>query len=373
MKTIGLLGLGVAVALGAAAPELTAQGRSDRATSAQEREVRGQAAGRQGPDQGQRQQPAQARGQGQQREQAQQARPQGQGQQQRQQPAQARGQGQQREQAQQARPQGQGQQQQRQQPAQARGQGQAGQPGEARSRPQQPGQARRGAPETPVGTPEAAPGRGNRVVEWWRENVRRGGEPTEHAVERLPRDTRVRALVAAGIPAERTGAWVRGDDWREDPWELDRQRDDRWRDVVIRPSDQRFATRGGAPAFCRSGEGHPVWGRQWCLDMGFGLGHEYGLWGTARMDGIVFREPRFDTRDRLTERVLSDVLGGVVFGRLETRRSALGVTDPLVGYWAPRETSGAVLFVNAGTVPIAEFVDRTGDGRVDLVVLNVTR
>jgi hypothetical protein len=356
MKTIGLLGLGVAVALGAAAPELTAQGRNDRAASAQEREARGQAAGRQGPDQGQRQQPAQARGQGQQREQGQQARPQGQG------------------------------QQQRQPPAQARGQGQAGQQGEARSRPQEPpgqarsrpqespGQVQRGAPETPVGTPRAAPGRGNRVVEWWRDNVRRGGEPIEHAAARgLPRDTRVRALVAAGVPAERTGAWVRGDDRRADPWELDRQREDRWRDVVIRPSDQRFATRGGAPAFCRSGEGHPVWGRQWCLDMGFGLGHEYGLWGTARMDGIVFREPRFDTRDRLTERVLSDVLGGVVFGRLETRRSALGVTDPLVGYWAPRETSGAVLFVNAGTVPIAEFVDRTGDGRVDLVVLNVTR
>ena len=29
--------------------------------------------------------------------------------------------------------------------------------------------------------------------------------------------------------------------------------------------------KGGAPSFCRSGAGHPNWGRQWCLDKGFGL------------------------------------------------------------------------------------------------------
>ena len=29
---------------------------------------------------------------------------------------------------------------------------------------------------------------------------------------------------------------------------------------------------GRGPAFCRSGEGHPVFGRRWCLEKGFGLG-----------------------------------------------------------------------------------------------------
>lgn len=37
--------------------------------------------------------------------------------------------------------------------------------------------------------------------------------------------------------------------------------------------DRRFrANRGRGPAFCRSGAGHPVWGRSWCLEKGFGLG-----------------------------------------------------------------------------------------------------
>ena len=29
---------------------------------------------------------------------------------------------------------------------------------------------------------------------------------------------------------------------------------------------------GGGPAFCRSGEGHPVHGRQWCRDKGWDVG-----------------------------------------------------------------------------------------------------
>ena len=37
--------------------------------------------------------------------------------------------------------------------------------------------------------------------------------------------------------------------------------------------DERFrANRGRGPKFCRSGAGHPVFGRRWCLEKGFGLG-----------------------------------------------------------------------------------------------------
>jgi len=32
------------------------------------------------------------------------------------------------------------------------------------------------------------------------------------------------------------------------------------------------SARGGSPAFCRSGAGHPVHGRQWCINQGHGLG-----------------------------------------------------------------------------------------------------
>lgn len=48
--------------------------------------------------------------------------------------------------------------------------------------------------------------------------------------------------------------------------------------------------KGGAPGFCRSGVGHPVWGRQWCLDKGFGLGAQQNVrWGTTRsVSDIIF-------------------------------------------------------------------------------------
>lgn len=37
--------------------------------------------------------------------------------------------------------------------------------------------------------------------------------------------------------------------------------------------DERFrANRGRGPKFCRTGAGHPVFGRRWCLEKGFGLG-----------------------------------------------------------------------------------------------------
>lgn len=44
---------------------------------------------------------------------------------------------------------------------------------------------------------------------------------------------------------------------------------------------------GRGPAFCRSGAGHPVWGRQWCLEKGWGLGGR-----TVFLDGgnrVIFR------------------------------------------------------------------------------------
>ncbi|MGI8618405.1 MAG: hypothetical protein ACR2L6_04865, partial [Gemmatimonadaceae bacterium] len=48
-----------------------------------------------------------------------------------------------------------------------------------------------------------------------------------------------------------------------------------WR---VKPVEDRAGE--GAPSFCRSGAGHPNWGRQWCIDKGFGLGSDNGTrWG----------------------------------------------------------------------------------------------
>lgn len=52
--------------------------------------------------------------------------------------------------------------------------------------------------------------------------------------------------------------------------------------------------RGRGPAFCRSGAGHPVHGRRWCVQKGFGLG----------------RDILFDTRRRGRARQ-----GAIVIGR----------------------------------------------------------
>jgi hypothetical protein len=57
----------------------------------------------------------------------------------------------------------------------------------------------------------------------------------------------------------------------------DRRADDR------RWDDQRRGDRPG-PAFCRSGAGHPVHGRQWCRDKGFGLGGDVLFGRTGRVD-----------------------------------------------------------------------------------------
>ena len=83
----------------------------------------------------------------------------------------------------------------------------------------------------------------------------------------------------------RGGVIIRGD--RDDRRErVDRRiRRDRDGRIVLRDEDGRIivvgrggiderfrANRGRGPKFCRTGVGHPVFGRRWCLEKGFGLG-----------------------------------------------------------------------------------------------------
>lgn len=95
-----------------------------------------------------------------------------------------------------------------------------------------------------------------------------------------------------------------------------RDRDGR---VVIRDRDvdrrYRAAKRGKGPAFCRSGAGHPVHGREWCLEKGFGLGDrgdvffeddEVVFWDGDEV--VVVRDSRL-ARDRsVWERVVDAIL-----------------------------------------------------------------
>jgi hypothetical protein len=127
--------------------------------------------------------------------------------------------------------------------------------------------------------------------------------------------------------------------------------------------------KAGAPSFCRSGAGHPVFGRDWCLNKGFGLGDYRDLrWGrTTDVGDIIFR--RQTDRGTLARSVLLDVLGDVVFNRLGLHALTLGYDDPLTGMWIGEPSGPRVLRLTSGAVPIAEIYDDDRDDRADVLVV----
>lgn len=127
-----------------------------------------------------------------------------------------------------------------------------------------------------------------------------------------------------------------------------------------------------APAFCRSGAGHPVFGREWCLRKGFGLGDRSGLvWGRTRLDDVVYRGPRIVNGGRLTTDALAALLGRVAFDRLALQALALGSAQPLRGTWLVPQTGPTVLQLTAGDVPVAELADLNRDARPDVLLVNL--
>lgn len=127
--------------------------------------------------------------------------------------------------------------------------------------------------------------------------------------------------------------------------------------------------RENAPAFCADGDGHPVWGRQWCLDKGFGLGRSNErLWSRATIDDILFS--RQVEADRYDRRGLIDVLGDVVFGRLALHALSLGFDQPLSGLWVAEPQAPHLLRVYSGPEPVAELVDLDGDNRADVMFVS---
>lgn len=115
----------------------------------------------------------------------------------------------------------------------------------------------------------------------------------------------------------------------------------------------------GSPAFCRSGSGHPVYGRSWCVQKGFGLGN--ANWNRVTWGDVVLQPRRAS---------ISDVLSSVVLGRLTNYAAQrLGLTSPLYGSWLNNTTDRRVYIVRSGSVPVAEMVDVNGDRRADYVLL----
>ena len=117
---------------------------------------------------------------------------------------------------------------------------------------------------------------------------------------------------------------------------------------------------GNAPSFCRSGAGHPKFGRGWCVEKGFGLGNS--TWQRDVWSDVVFGSRRSPT--------VKDVLSSVVLGRLNNYATQqLHLTTPLTGTWLQAAPDRQVYLVRSGTQQVAELVDTNGDGRADYVML----
>jgi hypothetical protein len=180
------------------------------------------------------------------------------------------------------------------------------------------------------------------------------------------------ALAAApsGASAQQAGGWW---DWAL-PEVAQEKRGGSLPDVIRGRDDRQ---RGNArpanagPPFCQNGQGHPVHGRQWCRDKGFGTGGVLNSrWDPRGWDDVILRAPRGQDRrpGAVSNGGLIDILGDVVFGRLMAERSQLGTTAPLTGRWV-REGGADVLQIRSGAVPVAELTDLNGNGRADAVLI----
>lgn len=128
-------------------------------------------------------------------------------------------------------------------------------------------------------------------------------------------------------------------------------------------------TAEGAPSFCRSGEGHPVWGRQWCIDKGFGLsGTGRTRWGrTGDVSGMRWNGDL--GTGSLTRDALLAVLGPTAFNRLALHAMTLGLVDPIGGQWRTDSSGQRLLLVSSGATPVAEIADFNNDRIADIMLV----
>jgi hypothetical protein len=270
------------------------------------------------------------------------------------------------------------------QPPQAQqGRGQGNQPGQAqqgRGQGNQPGQAQQGRGQGNQPGQAQSRGRGGVLTA---AEVNQGVRALPQSMRQFPGSQRSSERMVAGATARGIARGL-------DPAMLDvRTQGQRVivanrRGDVLFDLDERHARQlgywelrrlgdrrpnGNAPAFCRSGEGHPVWGREWCLDRGFGLGSRNGtIWSRTRVEDVVFGRPTSrDRRDRLDRGGLIDVLGDVVLGRLALHALTMGYVEPLHGTWVSEPNAPQILYVRSGDVVVAEFVDLNRNDRVDVL------
>ena len=170
-----------------------------------------------------------------------------------------------------------------------------------------------------------------------------------------------RGETAKKTEARRPGVIVGTNDRRDDR----NDNNDRYGDRNQRNKDKN--KNGKGPKFCQNGEGHPVYGRDWCRQKGYDTG--YGAFSRVDWGDVVLRRPRNGVQQRdLSRSALQSILGGSVLGRFDRQRANLRYSQPLTGRWIESD-AGYVLRLNSGSQPVAQVVDRNRDGRADMVLL----
>jgi hypothetical protein len=135
------------------------------------------------------------------------------------------------------------------------------------------------------------------------------------------------------------------------------------------------SVRSRGPSYCRSGYGHPNFGRSWCVNSGFGLGSHDLFWISVGWGGYSFQFSRVNhvrswhgwhDFDYIQLNIL---LGPALFGRISQHGYAFGWHYPLAGVWFGDPYQGYHLRVYSGPYAVAELYDWDGDGWVDDVRL----
>ncbi len=136
---------------------------------------------------------------------------------------------------------------------------------------------------------------------------------------------------------------------------------------------QRGKAKGNAkngPSFCRSGAGHPVYGRQWCIEQGFGLGE--ASWRRAGPGKIKFaRVPEGAIQPgRLGWREVAGILTDAVLDEIFRESSYELDRERVAGEWRGGASEGLLVFeLTLGGEPVAELTDLDLDGNVDVLLI----
>lgn len=125
----------------------------------------------------------------------------------------------------------------------------------------------------------------------------------------------------------------------------------------------RLRNQPGAPAFCDSGAGHPLYGREWCHERGFRLGD---VWQRRSVKDISVQRPPSGGRT-LDRAQIAQRYGNRLAQWINEARTGLQLADSVTARWVSTPDGGSILGFQVGSTQIAEVIDRNRDGRAEVV------